>query len=325
MNTASTTSSAPSSPRWESLGPDQKRALKRELARSSPAGFAAVASRGMWKLAPHLKLLNGCLMEIVGKTIDRLSISMPPRHGKSELVSKYFLAWYLCTFPDRRVLLASYEADFAAQWGRKVRDLVDELGPRYFGVSVRRDSSASDRWEIDGHPGGMQTAGIGGALTGKGAHLFVIDDPVKNAEEANSEAIRARNWDWYRAAAYTRLEPDGAFVLMQTRWHEEDLAGMVLKEAKANDESWTVLNLPALSLGEGDPLNRAEGLPLWPERYDRAALLRIKATLGSYWFSALYQGSPQPAEGGVFKRSWLRSYRTDGDLYLLATEGDGAG
>jgi hypothetical protein len=319
LSTPSTTNCGPSSPPsgWEDLGPDQKRRLKAELARMSPAGLAAVASRGQWKLAPHLKLLNEKLLAVAEGRLRFLLVTMPPRHGKSELTSKYFPAWYLMRRPGRRILLASYEADFASQWGRKVRDLVEDLGPRHFGVEVRRDSSAADRWELAGHGGGMQTAGIGGALTGKGADVILIDDPVKNAEEANSQAIRDRNWDWYRAAAYTRLEPDGAIVLVQTRWHESDLAGQVLAHAEESGEPWDVLNLPALSEGPGDPLGRPAGAALWPERFDVAALEGIRRAIGSYFFGALYMGSPRPAEGGTFKRSWLRYFGVEGELYRL--------
>jgi predicted phage terminase large subunit-like protein len=287
------------------------------IARSSPAGLAAVVTVGAWKLAPHLKLLNEKLLQVATGRCPRLAVFMPPRHGKSELISRFFPAWFLGTAPDKRVLFSSYEADFAAQWGRKVRDVLEDKGPEVFGISIRRDSSAADRWEIDGRKGGMQTCGIGGPLTGKGADVLIIDDPVKNAEEANSEAIRERNWDWYRAAAYTRLEPGGAVVVIQTRWHESDLAGRILAHAREIDEPWDVLSLPALSEGPGDPLGRSDGEPLWPERFDRSQLMGIRKTLGSYFWHALYQQNPQPAEGGAFKRSWIRNWREEGELYLI--------
>lgn len=301
---------------WESLDPEGKRRLKTAAARSSPAGLAAVASRGAWKLAPHLRLLNDHLLAVEAGECRRLAIFMPPRHGKSELTSRYFPSWFLGRNPGKRLLLASYEHDFASQWGRKIRDLVEDKGPAYFGVNVRQDSRAADRWEIKDHAGGMQCAGIGGPLTGKGAHVLLIDDPVKDAQEANSETIRDRNWDWYRSAAYTRLEPGGAIILIQTRWHEDDLAGRTLNHAKETGERWTILNLPALA-EPGDLLGRDEGAALWPERYDREALLGIKRDVGSYFWSALYQQRPQPAEGGTFKRSWFRYWQPDGELYLL--------
>lgn len=148
------------------------------------------------------------------------------------------------------MILASYEADFAAEWGRKVRDLIEESGKYYFGIELRQDSKAADHWSINGHTGSMQTCGVGGALTGKGADVLLIDDPFKNSEEAASETIRAKKMDWFRTAAYTRLEPDGAIIMVATRWHEEDITGVVLEEMKEEGgDQWTYLHLPTLHEG----------------------------------------------------------------------------
>src|SRR5919202_5572422 len=149
---------------------------------------------------------------------------MPPRHGKSEFLSKYLPAWYLGTYPDRRVILASYSDTFAAEWGGKARDLLEQHG-HLFGVKVRSDSSARDRWEIAAHAGGMVTAGAGGGLTGRGGHLVVVDDPVKSQAEALSDVIRERTHGWFRNVLLPRLEPGGSVILVMTRWHQDDLAG----------------------------------------------------------------------------------------------------
>jgi len=142
------------------------------------------------------------------------------------------------------VILASYEAEFASEWGRKVRDIIDDDGKRLFGISLRQ---AADHWMIAKHGGGMQTCGVGGALTGKGADVLLIDDPFKNAEEANSELIRTKKFEWFTTAAYTRLEPNGAIILVNTRWHELDIAGRLMMQMAEGGEQWTVLHLPALS------------------------------------------------------------------------------
>lgn len=246
---------------------------------------------------------------------------MPPRHGKSEFTSKYFPAWYLGTFPDRRIILASYGAQFAAQWGRKVRDILEEHGEKYFGITLRRGNRTASEWQIHGHEGGMQTCGVGGPLTGKGADLLIIDDPVKNAEEANSEVYREKTWEWYTSTAYTRLEPSGAVIVIQTRWHEADLAGRIIEQAKTSGERWEVLNLPAIA-GDGDQLGRPPGAPLWPERYDLDALAIRRKVLGSYQFAALYGQSPVPDEGERFKRSWFRYFIREGPYYRLGTNGE---
>lgn len=136
-------------------------------------------------------------------------VFMPPRHGKSELVSRYFPAWYIGAFPEKRIILASYEADFAASWGRKARNLLEEHGPSLFGVSVSKDSSAASRWDLEDYEGGMTTAGVRGPITGKGAHIAIIDDPVKNDQEAMSQTYRDATWDWYRATFSTRIQMQG--------------------------------------------------------------------------------------------------------------------
>lgn len=220
---------------------------------------------------------------------------MPPRHGKSELTSKFFPAWFLGTFPDKRVILASYEAEFAARWGAKARELIREFG-WVFGIKPSSASSAKAQWDIEGHRGGMETAGAGGAITGKGADLLIIDDPVKNQEEAASETYRDKIWDWWLSTAYTRLEPDGVAIVIQTRWHEDDLTGRILAHSEATGEQWRKAVLPAIS---------DDGAALWPERFSIEHLERIKRNLGSYWWSALYQQRPAPEDGLIFKRQWF--------------------
>jgi hypothetical protein len=214
----------------------------------SPAEFAVRASGGRWTRAPHLDLLDTLLWDLAGRHIRRLVVAMPPRHGKSEFISKYFPAWYLCLFPEHRVILTSYEAEFAATWGRKVQDLIALHGDAVAHVAVDPATTAAARWNLAGSPGGMDTAGAGGPIVGKGADLFICDDPIKNAEEASSETRREAIWDWFCSTAYTRLEPDGVFVLVMTRWHEDDLAGRILRDA-ARGDPWIYVRVPALSDG----------------------------------------------------------------------------
>lgn len=239
----------------------------------------------------------------------RLIVSKPPRHGKSELVSRAFPAWFVGTFPWKRVILASYEADFAARWGRKARDLLEQHGP-IFGVSVRQDSRAAHEWDVAGDAGGMSTAGVGGPITGKGADVLIVDDPVKNAEEAASPTYREKAWDWWTSTAYTRLEPGAAAIVVMTRWHEDDLVGRLLAEQAAGGERWDVVELPAIA-GENDALGRAPGEALWPERYPLERLLEIQRAVGPYVWSALYQQRPSPPGGLLFKREWFRHYTVE--------------
>lgn len=224
--------------------------------------------------------------------IRRLMVMLPPRHGKSLMCSQYLPSWYLGLYPDRRVILSSYEASFAATWGRKTRNLLDEHGWR-FGIKIAESPSAADQWDIAGHEGGMMTAGAGGAITGKGCSLAICDDPHKNSEEAASQTMRDKVWDWFQSTLYTRLEPDGAIVVVQTRWHGDDLCGRLLADAATGTgEQWRVLRLPAIN---------NDGQPLWPERFSLERLQQIKRAVGDYHWESLYQQNPTPREGSFFK------------------------
>ncbi|MCP5086479.1 MAG: phage terminase large subunit [Rhodobacteraceae bacterium] len=249
--------------------------------------------------ADHHRLIAKRLEAIERGEIDRLMIFMPPRHGKSELGSRRFPAWYLGRNPDKSVIAASYNSDLATDFGREVRNIVN--APEYrcvFDTTLAVDSKAANRWHTD--VGGVYVAaGVGTAVTGRGADVFLIDDPVKDREEADSEIKRQRVWDWYTSTAYTRLAPSGAIVLIQTRWHEDDLAGRLLESQDAGGDQWEVLDLPAID---------AQGSALWPERYGMPALDRIKAAIGPRDWTALYQQRPAPDEGLYFKRDWIQYY-----------------
>lgn len=244
----------------------------------------------------HLKIVEK-LEAVERGDIKRLMIFMPPRHGKSMLASEFFPAWYLGRNPDKYVIAAAYAQELADDFGRKVRNqLVDPQFQAIFpGVTVRDDSSSAKRFNTP-QGGVYYGVGIGGPVTGRGAHLLLIDDPVKNREEADSETIRRKHKDWYTSTAYTRLMPGGAIVVIQTRWHEDDLAGWLL--AEHSHENWDVLELPAIG----------DGKALWPESYPLERLEQIRDTVGPRDWSALYQQRPAPEEGNYFLREWLRFY-----------------
>lgn len=287
----------------------------------TPAGFAWLASRERWKPQPHLSLLSQTMMRLESREITRLIVMEPPRHGKSQQISEYGPPWYLRKHPDHRVILTSYAAGFAESWGRKARDIFEQRQGLLRGLRLRDDSSAAARWDLLGHRGGMETGGVGGPLTGKGADWLIIDDPVKNAEEANSEAYRAKQWEWLHSVALSRLEPGGVAILVMTRWHEDDMAGRLIEAMKHGGERWTVIRLPAIA--EEDeaqgPFSRKKGEALWPGRYDLETLRTIEKRSGPYWWAALYQQRPQPLGGSIFKRDWFRYYRDQPEFYELLT------
>ena len=285
---------------------------QRLLASTSPAGLAVATSNGKWKLAKHLDLIDETIVNAVaGRGPQRLVIECPPRHGKSELISHRTPAWFLGMFPDKQVMLASYEATFAETWGRKSRDLLEEFGKGLYGVSVRTDARAQDRWYTD-KGGVMAASGIGGRFTGMGADLMIIDDPIKNAEDARSETIRSKQWDWWQSTATTRLHPGAVVIVLMTRWHEQDLVGYLLeREAGDSPECWHVVNMQAIYDPENmidlpasctlEPDWREPGEALCPERYPVKVLREIEQRRGPRVWASLYQQYPRPRDGSMFK------------------------
>ena len=266
-----------------------------------------VVSEGRWKPYRHLIHLDNKLLDIAQGTSKRLMVFMPPRHGKSEMISKYFPAWFMMNNPDKRIILTSYGAEFASGWGRKVRELMAEHGPELFHVNVDRKSSAAARWNMEDLEGEMITAGVGVGISGRGADVLIIDDPVKDDKEAASKTYRDRAWEWYLSTASTRLSSDGAIILVMTRWHTDDLAGRLLAAQEDGGDEWEVVNFPAIA-EDSDILGRETGDPLCPEMFPLETLKQIRHRQGSYWWSSLYQQRPSPAEGGTLKRQWFRYY-----------------
>jgi len=283
---------------------DQREALaavaRAELARRRLADCAALLVP-QYQRAAHLDKLAEHLEALERRDIDRLIVSMPPRHGKSLHVSQVLPSWWLGRRPSDSVILASYAAELATANSRRARGfMLDSLYP-FPGVQVSDESAAAGRWHTT-KGGGCLAAGVGGGITGFGADLFVCDDPVKDAEEAASPTVLASTWDWWTTVALTRLQPGAAVLLTMTRWSEGDLVGRVLDSPGAGD--WTVLSLPAIAEGE-DALGRAEGDALWSDRYPAEVLDQRRVDLGSRAFAALYQQAPTSAEGHTFERDWL--------------------
>lgn len=279
--------------------PASQAIIRTELARRDLADFCALLDPS-YEPAEHTARLCAELEAVERGEVLRLAVFMPPRHGKTLHVSERFPAWYLGRHPERQVILASYSAELAESNSRRVRGLLRH--PRYpFAAQVSDDSHAVNRWGTT-QGGTVIAAGVGGSITGFGAHILVIDDPVKGREEADSEAFRERAWEWYREVARTRLMPGGAIVLCQTRWHEDDLAGRILV---AQPGSWRVLSLPAVAEAN-DQLGRATGESLWPAWFGGDELSALQAELGTRAWSALYQQAPTSDAGGLFRRAWMQ-------------------
>lgn len=288
--------------------------LEESSNRSAKLSFREFVNRvyPKYKWYRHCEVLAAALQQVAEGKRNRLMVFMPPRHGKSQLATRLFPAYYLYLYSDRFVGLTSYSADLAKGFSRFARDAYWEAGGH-----TREDSASVEMWQTTSG-GGCWATGVGGSITGKGFHLGIIDDPLKNAQDAFSDTIRNGQKEWYDSTFATREEPGGAIVIILTRWHEDDLAGWLLQREKGEDvepERWHIVNFPAVA--EEDPPEfpdtctteldwRMPGEALCPERYPLSKLRKFQKN--RYFWFALYQQRPTPADGEIFKASWFRFY-----------------
>ncbi|MED3339730.1 phage terminase large subunit, partial [Bacillus thuringiensis] len=240
-------------------------------------------------------------------TNQYIAINMPPRHSKSMTITETLPSYYLGNFPEERVIEISYSDTFARRFGKKNKEKVKQYGPDLFDIQISKESSAHDEWLLDNEIGGMISRGVLSGITGMGADLMIIDDPIKNREEADSETHRGKIWDEWIDSFSTRLHPGAIVILILTRWHEDDLQGRLLSKEYGEPLPWQVYNLP-LEAEEDDVIGRAVGEPLWPERYGLEFIQERKRYPSS--FNSLYQGRPTAAEGNLLKRKWWQYYDT---------------
>lgn len=269
------------------------------------------------EVAAHMQAFSAA---VAAQESPRLILTMPPRHGKSRL-SECLAAWHLGHHPRHEVIVASYALTPAQDRTRAARELIlaaDTLAA-FPHLTISPDTASKTDWRLSiggRQGGGVYAAGVRGSLTSRGAHLLDIDDPIKDWEDAQSPAQRAKTWDWYTSTAVTRVAPGGGILLILTRWHEDDLAGRI-KEHSAH-EGWTIIDFPAIAEADeystitGRLLRRA-GEALHPARYPLSALEQIRATLGPTQFSALYQQRPVTPGGEIWRRGWFRHYDTTPD------------
>jgi predicted phage terminase large subunit-like protein len=289
------------------------------LAREHPVCWAMLTSEGRWKPAKHLLYLARALMRFESGQSRRLIVSMPPRHGKTAFVWRHFGSWRLGKHPRSKVMGVTYQSRQACRWSKQARDDLAAFGPEVFGVGASK-RSAAEEWPVlrAGQPteGLMNALGMGGALTGKGADDLICDDLVSGVAATRNPAIREQAWEWTDQDLLSRFEnPESCCALVGTRWHDDDIIGRILAAQERGEPPggypWEVINLPLLA-GPDDPLGRAEGEALWPERWTQEWAERKRATTPPFSFSALYQGSPVPIGGGLFKRDQVQYYEDQG-------------
>lgn len=270
--------------------------------------FLQYTSNNRWKTARHLKILTSKLEAVERGEIKRLMIQIGPRHGKSEVTSKNFPAWYLMRNPDKEVIVTSYSSEIATDFSRLAKSKFATFAPKLTNLEIAKDSAAAARWGVQGHNGGCVAVGIGGALTGRGGDIILIDDYCKSWEEATSPTIKEKTWEWYQSVLRTRLAPNGAIIIVATPWNDDDLAARLKnKMQNGTGEHWEIVNIPAIATEE-DELGRKPGEVLWPERFSEQDYQDMKIAVGSKVWNALYMCNPTPDDGTVFKREWFKYY-----------------
>jgi len=271
--------------------------------------FCIVASDEKWQLKPHLLKICNEIYNLLFGNKKVLIVNMPPRHGKSELISKYFPAWYLLNFPQNRVILSTYSDDFAGYFGRLSFEVYKSM-MNYFNLGIWKKRQSANEW-FTSQLGSMVSVGAGGSLTGRGANLILVDDPVKNVSEALSDLTKEGLNEWFSTTVLTRLEPNGKLILIMTRWQEDDLTGRLLKSLPSNKVIH--LSLPAID---------EKRCALWEERFPLAELLSIKELISPYWFNAMYQQEPSLKGNEWFNISYFKYFCFVDDNLFCRSSGE---
>ena len=283
------------------------------LMKENYATYCYFVHKGKWIDTKFHKFLANKVQTFVetytGNPIDILVLNCPPQHGKSRTVTETFATWYVGKYPDKRCIVACYNDELAGSFGRSNRSKIDEYGQPIFGIKLKKSTDRD--LEIADHDGGIIFRGIQSSLTGRSAELFIIDDPIKNRAEADSQTYRERLWEEWQNSIKTRSQANTKIIIIQTRWHEDDLSGRVIRE----EPNVEVVNIPC-EAEDNDILGRNIGDALCPEigkgnewlRAFKQSYLADPSGGGIRAWNALYQGRPTSAEGNMFKREWWQYY-----------------
>jgi len=269
-----------------------------------------------YKVGKHHRRLANLLMDIASGDKDRICVNMPPRHGKSQLVSIYFPAWFMGKYPNKKVLMVSHTTDLAVDFGRKVRNIIDtDLYRQVFPtVSLAQDSKSAGRWNTN-FGGEYFACGVGSALAGRGADLLLVDDPHNEQDIINGNFdVFEKAYEWFTYGARTRLMPGGRVAIVQTRWHLDDLTGRVTRDMAQNEgaDQYEVVEFPAiLNVPSPSDPDKTVEKPLWPEFFDLKALYRTKASMPVFQWNAQYQQNPTAEEASVVKREWWQEWKKE--------------
>lgn len=287
---------------------------RNELSRRYYKHYIVDVHFGQYQLFPHTELICNYLQRIANGEQLRIIIEMPPRHSKSMTVTETFPSYYLGRNPNKRVITSAYGDGLAKKFGRLNRNKFRENAKRIFNLDLSASNNAITDWGIDEHTGGMISTGIGGSITGQGADLMIIDDPIKNAKEAQSKTVRDTIWDEWESTLSTRLHKGASVIVIMTRWHEDDMIGRLLDTSPYD---WVRLRLPAIAEDKDDLLGREIGEPLCAELgYDKEWAAFKKEEVGSRTWASLYQQRPTVAQGNIFKRQWINYFDNKDNKYF---------
>lgn len=283
-----------------------------------PAEQAHEIDPTAFRIRPHIDYVSSRLAQAVKDVEEgrnrKLAVSLPPRAGKSTLVSMYGPLWMMRLHPEWKFILASYDASLSGGWARQIREIIEERPE--LGIQLAKDGGAGSSWRLE-HNGSMFSTSLRGGMTGRGARVMIIDDPIKDFVEAHSELIRENVWNWWLSTVQTRLEPPHLVIVVMTRWHEDDLIGRLLsKDYEGDPSEWEIISIPAIAEPD-DAIGRQRGEPLLSpllEEDEVAAAARwddVKRSVGTYTFNAMYQQRPSPAKGAIFDMGWWRYWTMD--------------
>ena len=277
-----------------------------ELCRRMYSEYLIRVHNGMYKPLRHTQYLADRLQAIADGEQKYIIVEMPPRHSKSMTITETFPSYFIGRNPNKRVIATAYSEGLARKFGRLNRNKLVEFGNDIFNIQMANDNSTATNWSVGDNAGGMVATGIGGSITGEGADLMIIDDPIKNNAEAQSETIRNKIWDEWETTLSTRLHKGASVIVVMTRWHEDDIVGRLLERSPYD---WERIRMPAIAEDEDDLLGREVGEPLSIELgFDERWAELKKQEVGSKTWNALYQQRPSASEGNIFKREWWQYY-----------------
>ena len=277
-----------------------------ELCRRMYSEYLIRVHNGMYKPLRHTQYLADRLQAIADGEQKYIIVEMPPRHSKSMTITETFPSYFIGRNPNKRVIATAYSEGLARKFGRLNRNKLVEFGNDIFNIQMANDNSTATNWSVGDNAGGMVATGIGGSITGEGADLMIIDDPIKNNAEAQSETIRNKIWDEWETTLSTRLHKGASVIVVMTRWHEDDIVGRLLERSPYD---WERIRMPAIAEDDDDLLGREVGEPLSIELgFDERWAELKKQEVGSKTWNALYQQRPSASEGNIFKREWWQYY-----------------